>query len=135
MARLILFVASAGVIDVGEAVEGQLATTLEPPRGGPPMDFLVGFEVGVRAHRIDQAAAAGDELQAGMDKASQHSVLEGLMKIAHLPQLFFYIALVDFLRERAQHFCGGVTSLKRFENSFSREHTAFHRQVNALEAL
>src|SRR5437868_11972168 len=63
MAGLIFFVARAGVIDVGEAVEGEFAIAFEPLRRRAAVDFPVGLVARVRAHGIDQAAAAGDLLK------------------------------------------------------------------------
>jgi hypothetical protein len=101
MARLIFFVARARVVDVGEAIKRQFAIAFEALGRGTAIDFPVGFVARVRAHGINQAAAAGNLLKRSVKKTSQHAVLEGLMKIADLPELFFDVALLNFSRQRA----------------------------------
>src|SRR5205807_214058 len=101
MAGLIFFVARARVVDVGKAIEGELAVAFEPFRRRAAVDFFVGFVARVRAHWIDQAAATGDLLNCGVKKTAKHTVLKRLVKIADLPKLFFDVALVDSFRESA----------------------------------
>src|SRR6266705_3849893 len=102
MTGLIVFVARAGMIDVRQPVERKLSVALEPFRRRPPVDFLVCLVPGVRAHRIDQAAATGEKLQTGVKKSAEHAVLKGLMEIADLPQLFLDVALLDFFWKRSK---------------------------------
>src|SRR5271169_6298820 len=113
MAGLVFFVARTGMVDVGEAVEGEFAVAFEAFRGG----------------------AAGDLLESGMEEAAEHAVLKGLMKIANLPEFFFDVALLDFLREGAEGFYGGVAGFQGLENGFGGEHAALHGHVDAFEAL
>jgi len=63
MARLIFFVARAGMIDVGEAVESEFAVSRETRLGELAVDFLVGFVAGVCAQGIDEAASASNLLK------------------------------------------------------------------------
>src|SRR5713101_4279679 len=78
MTALILFVARAGMIDVRQPVERKLSVALESFGSGAPVDFFVGFVPGVRAHRIDEPASSGDELQSRVKKSAEHSMLKGL---------------------------------------------------------
>ena len=95
--RLVFFVLGAGVVEVGELVEGQLAIAF----GGAEQ---IGFIAAIRGQfaellhvlvarsrgiAVAQAAAAGDLLQAGVDHAAPEAMLESLMKVADLPELVF----------------------------------------------
>ena len=108
VAGLIFFVARAGVIDVGQAIEGELAVAFEAFGRGVAVDFVIVLVASIDAHGIDQAAAAGDELQAGVEQTAEKTVLEGLMKIADGPEFFLDVALLDFLGESAEGFRGGI---------------------------
>ena len=76
MAGLIFFMTRAGMIDVGEAIESEFAVTFEAFGRGAAVDFFIGFVAGVRAHGINQAAAAGDLLERGVKESAKHAVLE-----------------------------------------------------------
>src|SRR5260370_15177910 len=101
MAGLISLMPRRGVVYVRQPVKRQLAVALESFRSRTAIDFLVGFGPGVSAHGIDQATPAADLLEGGVNKSAEHPVLERLMKIPHLPQLFFDVALLDFFRKGA----------------------------------
>ena len=120
MAGLIFFVARAGVVDVGEAIEGEFAVAFEAFGGGAAVDFFVVFVAGVDVHWIDQAAAAGDLLKSAEEEPAVEAVFEGLMKIANGAELFFYVALIDFLGEGAECFCGGVAGFQGLRKWFRR---------------
>ena len=132
MAGLIFFVARAGVIDVGEAIEGEFAVAFEALGRGMAIDLVIVLVAGFGAHGIDEAATAGDELQAGVEEAAVESVFEGLVKIADGPEFFFDVALLDFFGEGAERFRGSVAGFQRVENSFGGEHAALHGHVNAF---
>ena len=89
MAGLIFVVARSGMIDVREAIKGKLAIAFESRRliheRGVAMELYVFLVAGLGAHRIDQAAPAGDELQAGVNQALPQAVVESLMEIPHEP--------------------------------------------------
>src|SRR5437660_11875216 len=104
MAGLIFFVARARVVDVGKAIEGELAVAFEPFRRRAAVDLLVSFVARVRAHGVDQTAATGDLLKRRVNKPAKHATLKRLMKIADLPKLFFDVALFDSFGESAQGF-------------------------------
>jgi hypothetical protein len=76
MAGLIFFMARAGVVDVGEAIESEFAVALEARRRGMAVDVVIVLVAGFDVHRIDEAAAAGDELQAGVEESAVEAVLE-----------------------------------------------------------
>ena len=76
VARLIFFVARAGVVDVGEAIEGEFAVAFEARGSGMAVDVVIVLVAGFGVHRIDEAATPGDELQAGVEKAAVEAVLE-----------------------------------------------------------
>ncbi len=75
MAGLIFFMARAGVIDVGEAIERELAVALEARRRGMAVVVIV-LVAGFGVHGIDEAAPTGDELQAGVEEAAVEAVFE-----------------------------------------------------------
>src|SRR5579859_3158806 len=135
MTGLVLFVARAGVVDVAKAVESELTIAFEAVGSGATVDFLVGFVAFVGGHGVDEAAAAGDLLESGVDEAAEHAVLEGLVEIADLPQFFFDVTLLDFFGEGAERFCGGVAGFQDVENCFGGQHAALHGHVDAFEAL
>jgi hypothetical protein len=64
------------VIDVGKAVKGKFAVTLKALGSGTAVDFLVVLVARVDVHGIDQAAAPGDEMQAGVEQSAVQPVLE-----------------------------------------------------------
>src|ERR1700687_3680325 len=99
MTRLIFLMPCPGVIHVRQPVTRQLAIALEFFGARPPVDLLVRLVPGVRAHGIDQPAPAGDLLERGVKESAEHSMLKGLVKIAHLPQLFLDVALLDLFWE------------------------------------
>ena len=95
--RLIFFVLGAGVIEVGELVESQLAIAfggtnevrfIAAVRGefGQFLQVLVSRSRGIAGA---QAASAGELLQAGVDHAAPESMLESLVEVADLPELVF----------------------------------------------
>src|SRR6202162_3511070 len=110
------------MIYVRQTVEGQFAVALEAlwivlrSVRRRAVEFFVGFVAGMVAHGIDEAAATRNELQASLEQPRDQTMLEGLMEIADLPQLFFDVALLDFLGKRAQHFCRRVPSFQRVKN-------------------
>src|SRR6185437_415689 len=91
---LVLFVLGAGVIEVGELVESQLAVAF---RGAEEMGVVaaLGRQFGEflevlisrgRVIAVVQTAATAELLQASVDHAAPESVLEALMKVADLPE-------------------------------------------------
>ncbi len=98
---MIFFMARARVVDVGEAVESEFAIAFKTLGSGAAVDFLVVLVAGFGMHGIDEAAAAGDLLESSMEEAAEHAVSKGLVEIADLPEFFFDVALLDFLREGA----------------------------------
>src|ERR1700730_2236713 len=102
MTGLIFFVARAGVIYVRQTVKGQFAVTLKAfwlalrSAHCRAIELFVGLVARMSAHGIDEAAASGNELQAGVEQSREQTMLEGLMKIANLPKLFFDVALLHF---------------------------------------
>src|SRR6266568_546298 len=135
MAGLVFLVARAGVVDIGEAVEGQLGIALEALGSGRAVDFVIRLIAGVRAHRVNQAAPAGNQLQARVKHSTKKTVLKGLMEIAHRPEFSFDPALLDFFRKGRERFRGSVAREQSLKNSFGRQHPALHGHVDALEAL
>ena len=73
---LIVFVTRAAVVHVRQPVEGELAVPVEALRSGPAVDFVIGLVARVRAHGIDQAASAGDELQARVKQSAEQAALK-----------------------------------------------------------
>ena len=71
MAGLVFFVARAGVVDVGQAIESEFAVAFEAFGGGAAVDFFVVLVASVDVHGIDQAAAAGDLLEAVEEEAAE----------------------------------------------------------------
>src|SRR5260370_38138079 len=104
MAGLISLMPRRGVVYVRQPVKRQLAVALESFRSRTAIDFLVGFGPGVGAHGIDQARPAAALLEGGVNKSPEHPLLEGLMKIPHLPQLVFAEPLLGFFRKGAYRF-------------------------------
>jgi hypothetical protein len=100
VAGLIFVVPRAGMIDVGEAVEGEFAVAFEPRRlideriGA--MQLLVVEVAGLGVHRIHKAAAPADKLKAGKKKAFPKAIVKRLMKIPDFPQFIAEPALIDF---------------------------------------
>src|SRR5579864_4332194 len=135
MAGLVFFVARAGVVDVGQAIEGKFAVAFEAFWGGAPVDFFVVLVPGFGVHGVDEAAAAGDLLEGGVDEAAEHAVLKRLMEIADLPEFFFDIALLDLLREGAERFGCGIAGFQGLENCFGGQYAALHGHVDAFETL
>ena len=95
MAWLIVIMPRAGVIDIRQSIERQLAVAFKSLWRGPAIDFAVRLISCVRAHWINESAPAGDLLERAWNKPAEHSVLERLMEIPHLPQLFFDVTLLD----------------------------------------
>src|SRR6516165_10462303 len=118
MARLIIVVTRAGVIDVRQAVKREPAIALElvPVYRGlrHPGAFLVVLVSFCSGHRIDETAASGELLNSGVQETAEHSVLEGLMEVADLPHFVANIALLDALRESAEGLGRGVAGPQSF---------------------
>src|SRR5690348_14124407 len=87
------------------------------------------------AHRIDQPAAAGDELKPGVEKSAPQSAMKRLMKIAHRPKLFLQPARVDFCLIRGKLRGRSIAGAERFVDGLGGEHSALDRRVNALQPL
>src|SRR5215467_6239359 len=104
MAGLVLLVARAGMIDVGEAIESEFAVALEAFGRVAAVYFFVGFVTLMHPHGIDQATPARDLLKRCMKKSAKHAVLKRLVEIADLPKLFFDVALFDLSGKSAQRF-------------------------------
>ena len=81
-----------------------LPSPLKRWRRGMAVDVVIVLVAGFGAHGIDEAAAAGDELQAGVEEAAVEAVLERLMEIADGPEFFFDVALLRL-------FCGKALSV------------------------
>src|ERR1700683_828595 len=73
VAGLIFVVARSGMIDVGEAVESELAVAAKASglidQGAVAIQLFVFLVARFAVHGIDQAAAAGDELNSGFCQA------------------------------------------------------------------
>ena len=67
--------ARAGMVDVGQAIEGELAIAFEALARRMPV-FVVMLVARPRAHRIDQAAASRDKLEPGVKKSADEAVLK-----------------------------------------------------------
>src|SRR5882757_7363758 len=132
MARLIFFVARAGMIDVGEAVESEFAVSRETRLGELAVDFPVGFVADVCAQGIDEAASASNLLKCSVDEAGKLAVREALMEVADFPQFFFDVAIFDFGLEGSERFGGCISGFERFESGFGREHSTLYREVNTF---
>jgi hypothetical protein len=63
MARLIFFVPRPGVVDVGQAVEGELAISFEALWCRTAIHVVIMLVTGFDTHGVDQAAPSGKELQ------------------------------------------------------------------------
>src|SRR6202008_1431850 len=122
-------------IHVSEPVEGEFSIAFEAFRRRVAVNFVIVLVARFAAHGIDQAAAAGDELQAGVEESAVESVFERLVKIADSPEFFLDIALFDFFGEGTERLRRGVASFERIENSFGGEHATLYRHVDAFEAL
>ncbi len=94
MRGLIFLVLGAGVVEVGELVEGQLAVALGP--AGDLLGLIPAGSLGQGAHArvagvgaiaLAEPAAAGDLLQRGVGHALHQAALESLVEIAHRVQL------------------------------------------------
>src|SRR6202042_751268 len=87
VAGLIFLMARAGMVDVGEAVEGELAVTFVAQRLIDQMRAAIALFVFLVArlavHGVDQAAAAGNELQPGLNEAGNQAAVESLVEIAN----------------------------------------------------
>src|SRR5882762_8985914 len=100
---LVFLVLGAGVVEVGELVEGELAVAFgvaEQMLFGTAVDWErcqrpEVFVAGVRGVTSVEAAAEGDLLEGSVDEARVKALLEALMKIADLPKFFPDPALID----------------------------------------
>src|SRR5580704_16476853 len=139
VAGLIFLMARAGMVDVGEAVEGELAVTFVAQRLIDEMRGAVAFFVFLVArlaeHGVDQAATAGNELQAGLNETGNEAAVKGLMEIANFPQFFFDPAFIELARVGGEDGCRGVAFAEGFVNGFGGEHAGFNGGVDAFQAL
>src|SRR5271169_1087774 len=87
------------------------------------------------AHRINEAAAAGDLLDGSVKESGEEAVLKGLVEVADLPEFFFDVALLDFFRKVFKRCRGGIAGFQGLENCFGGQHAALHGHVDAFEAL
>src|SRR5581483_5955835 len=95
MRRLIFLVLGAGVIEVSQFVEGQLAVTFKWTEkvgliaavGGQFRQFLHALITRYGGIARVHAASAGHLLDCGVEQARPQSMLEPLVEIADLPQL------------------------------------------------
>src|SRR5215468_498778 len=104
MAGLIFFMPRAGVIDVGEAIEGKFSIAREAGLGGSAVDFFVHFVARVGAHGIDEPTTAGDLLKRCVDESLELSVRKALVEITNLPQFFLDVAVLHFRLICAERF-------------------------------
>ena len=97
MRRLVFFMLGAGVVEIGELIEGELAVALGRAK---QMRFSASVRrqisqvahvlvSGCRRITVAQASSAGHHLQSGVQHSCIHSVCEPLMQVAHFPQFFF----------------------------------------------
>src|ERR1700678_293943 len=100
MARLILLVPRAGMIDIGQTIEGQCTVALEA-RGRIGRDALgaqriVLLVARLGAHRIHQTSPSGHKLDPRVPQALPQPAVKTLMKISYPPELLLEPALIDF---------------------------------------
>ena len=75
-----------------------------PPSAGSSARWLEAFVPSVIGVMAPQAAATGNLLHSGMEHPGKKSVLESLMEVADLPELFFDPAVLDSVLERCKNF-------------------------------
>ena len=82
---------------------------------------------------IVQAAPTGHHLQTRVDHSREKAVLERLMEIPHLPQLFLDPALFDEVLEPAQPLCRKIIRLNRFIRCLGRQHAGLECKMNSFQ--
>src|SRR5258708_3111676 len=112
MRRLIFFMLGAGMIEVGEFVEGELAVAFS---GTKHVLFgaSAGGEVGERLQvlvartrwRAVAEAAVKNFLESSVEHSGDHAILESLVKVAYWPELVFNPAGFDAALELAEGCC------------------------------
>ena len=82
---------------------------------------------------VVKAASARDLLQAHVEHAGPQAMLEALVEVADLPELFFNPAGFDAALEITEGGCRRVALFERFEGRLGGERAALDRQVDALQ--
>src|ERR1700688_3013052 len=112
MCRLIFLMLGAGMIEVGEFVERELAVAscrakhvcFRASIGGEIGERLQVFVPRMRWHAIAWTAAE-NFLECGVEHSRNHAILESLVKVAHRPELIFYPTGFDAALEVAEGGC------------------------------
>src|SRR5712691_9956692 len=112
MRRLIFFMLGAGMIEVGEFVEGKLAIALCRAKQ-VCFRAAVGGEIGerlqilvprMRWHAIAWTAAE-NFLECGVEHSRDHAILKSLVEVAHRPEFVFNPTGFDAALEVAESCC------------------------------
>src|SRR5688572_1627562 len=134
--RLIFLVARPGEMDVGQFVERQLAIGFEL-RHGMGMPWILKLShLQMSWHAGNSGTdppALRQHLQPRERETAEQPVLERLMHMLHWPHFGADPALPDFLVVLHQPRFRRVARDDSIERGLRREHTGFHREMNALE--
>src|SRR5689334_9053036 len=98
-------------------------------------DPLQSLMAGMSSVTIVQTASSGNLLDGGVEHTFQHSVLEALMEVADLPELFSNPALVHARWIIGQLSLTEVVVEQRLVSRLCREHAALNGEVNPFESL
>src|SRR5215469_8971232 len=82
-----------------------------------------------------QPAATGNLLQARMQEAVDHTVLETLVKVADFIKFIANPTGVYFVFQLLQHRLAEIVFQQRFKRGLRREHSALESQVNTFLPL
>src|SRR5437764_11283092 len=131
------------MVHIRELVESQLAIALgwtehvltSIPSRWQMADLLQSLVAGMSGVTLVKPASERDLLQGRMDHAFEHSVFEGLVEVANLPQLvanpaFVHAALIAGKLIRAE-----VTVDERFICRLGGKHSTIDCEVNPFQAL
>src|SRR5215469_1839449 len=139
MAGLILFMARPGVIYIRQAIERERAIAFESrrlinelPRPVQPSKVLIPRPA---PSRIGESAPAAYKLQPCVEQPRPQSIMESLMKIPHLPQLFPDPTRFQLFLIRAQRVCRCVACRECLVYRLRCEHSAFDRRVDPFQPL
>lgn len=103
--RLIFFMLGAGVIEVGELVEGELAIAFRRAKqmrfraavGSQVRQFFKSFGPGTVGGTATQATSTGELLNPGVQHSPPEAMLESLVEVSNFPEFLFNPARVDLV--------------------------------------
>ena len=137
MARLVFLVMGAGVIDVGELVEGEPAVGLRllGRRRISLRELLHPLVSCPGRIACAPAAPSGYVLQRAVNCARPEAVLEPLMEIPHFPELILHPARAPAPFEFSKRASRRVAGAQGFENRFGGKHSRLHREMDSFQPL